>query len=57
MTPTPGSDAALDQGCMCPVLDNGRGRGFLVDGERHFWISGDCPLHTSADQHREGEGR
>lgn len=46
--PNPGSDAALDQGCTCPVLDNGRGRGFLVDGERQFWINGDCPLHDQA---------
>jgi hypothetical protein len=39
--PNPGSDAALDQGCTCPVLDNGHGRG---DGP--FWINGDCPLHA-----------
>lgn len=38
--PNPGSDAALDQGCTCPVLDNGHGR-----GSGPFWISGGCPLH------------
>ena len=48
-TPNPGSDAALDQGCTCPVLDNGRGRGFLVNGERQFWISGGCPLHDTTN--------
>jgi len=44
--PNPGSDAALKQGCTCPVLDNGRGIGFVVDGERQFWVNGDCPLHS-----------
>jgi hypothetical protein len=44
----PGSDEAREHGCTCPVLDNGRGVGFLVDGERHFWIDGDCPLHADS---------
>lgn len=41
----PGSTAAREQGCICPVLDNwhgdpelGRIRGFVI-------VSG-CPLHT-----------
>ncbi len=38
--PNPGSDAARDVGCNCPVLDNGHGRG---DGP--FWVRMDCPLH------------
>jgi len=46
--PTPGSDKAIANGCTCPVMDNGRGVGFLVDGERQFWVSGGCPLHDEA---------
>jgi hypothetical protein len=38
--PNPGSDAALDQGCRCPVLDNSHGR-----GPGPFWISENCPMH------------
>ena len=44
--PTPGSDEAVAQGCTCPVLDNGRGRGaYQVGGEWQFWVSTGCPLH------------
>lgn len=41
--PKPGSADAIDLGCSCPIMDNGRGRG-RPDGT--FWISGDCPLHA-----------
>lgn len=45
-TPAPGSPEAIAQGCTCPVLDNGHGRGYLGDGERFGWVmSLDCPLH------------
>jgi hypothetical protein len=43
--PTPGSDEAVEQGCMCPVLDNARGQGFMYGGKRSYWISGACPMH------------
>lgn len=46
--PRPGSDEALAQGCKCPVLDNGHGRGRGGDGNRYGWvISENCPLHGS----------
>lgn len=38
--PTPGSDEAREQGCTCPVIDNGRGR-----NGPPFWIAETCPLH------------
>lgn len=41
----PGSDEALNMGCTCPVLDNGHGEGFVLDGQKSWWISDDCPLH------------
>ena len=45
--PTPGSDEAIKQGCICPVIDNGHGRGAFIDekGEPQFWIREDCSLH------------
>lgn len=44
--PTPGSDEAIAQGCTCPVMDNGRGRGaHQVDGKWVHWIALGCPLH------------
>lgn len=42
-TPNPGSDEAIDDGCTCPILDNGHGKGsYLGD----FIVSMDCPLHA-----------
>ncbi len=41
--PNPGSDAAVQQGCTCPVFDNAKGRG---NGRGEFWINGDCPVHV-----------
>ncbi len=41
--PNPGSDEAIDQGCICPVLDNSHGKGF---GNGRFWITDGCPLHA-----------
>jgi hypothetical protein len=48
VTSPPGSEAAVKEGCTCPVLDNGRGRGSMWSkpGEPVFWISGDCPMHA-----------
>ena len=44
--PKPGSNEAIEQGCVCPVIDNGHGKGHLGDGEKYgWWISGYCPLH------------
>ena len=41
---TPGSAQALDQGCTCPVLDNGHGAGWCGNTGLYV-ISMDCPLH------------
>jgi hypothetical protein len=46
VTNNPGSDEAVAQGCTCPVLDNGRGRGvYQVNGVWQFWIKWGCPVH------------
>jgi len=44
--PNPGSQAAQDRGCECPVYDNHSGRGFVMHGELEFWITMGCPLHA-----------
>lgn len=58
----PGSDEALEQGCMCPVLDNSHGKGawgYPVDeqGRPSYWINAACPLHgTGALRSDKGGG-
>lgn len=42
---SPGSKAAGLKGCICPVLDNSHGRGYLCQ-PNVFVIREDCPLHT-----------
>lgn len=43
--PKPGSDEAIALGCECARLDNGNGRGIILNGERVWWINEDCPIH------------
>ena len=54
-TPNPGSDEALDQGCTCPVLDNGHGRGVGDPDSPWFWTARDCPIHGVAALAAKGE--
>ena len=46
-TPTPGSNAAILQGCLCPVLDNAHGAGRPTNNSEgpHFVMNEKCPLH------------
>ena len=52
--PSPGSDAALAQGCRCPVLDNVHGSGYMGAGAKQkrpaYVINGNCPLHGKINQ-------
>lgn len=46
----PGSDEAIAAGCVCPVLDNAHGKGYMggvkdEEGETVYIISWVCPLH------------
>ena len=54
--PNPGSQAAVDAGCRCPVIDNHHGRGILVDGRGEPWFMfvADCPLHGDDAWKNEG---
>jgi hypothetical protein len=45
--PNPGTEEAIKQGCICPVIDNHHGRGVLMgkDPKPQFWYTADCPVH------------
>jgi hypothetical protein len=44
--PNPGSPEAVEQGCLCPVMDNHNGVGRPLGGaENAFWINYACPIH------------
>lgn len=48
--PNPGSGEAIEQGCLCPVLDNAHGLGYMggaksSSGEPLFVMNMECPLH------------
>lgn len=50
-SPAPGSDEARTQGCLCPVVDNHFGAGYLGDGASFGWIIiADCPVHGQVRQ-------
>lgn len=44
--PNPGSPEAVKQGCKCPVLDNARGNGYMLQPGVFVYTEG-CPLHWS----------
>ncbi len=54
-TPNPGSDAAIDAGCTCPVMDNAYGNGFLWDVAPVFWIAEGCPLHDKRNKRKDAD--
>jgi hypothetical protein len=59
-SPFPGSDDAIDQGCLCPVLDNCHGKGFPVttdEGELQiaYWMNNECPLHGLPELRKAAE--
>jgi hypothetical protein len=47
----PGGDQALEQGCRCPVLDNGHGNVDLARDRGGWHIVSDCPLHGFGGTH------
>lgn len=42
--PNPGSDAAYDAGCVCPRMDNNRGK-YPPRPPAGWFIVTDCPMH------------
>ena len=43
--PNPGSTSALNRGCICAVLDNAHGQGYMGNPNR-FVITEGCPVHA-----------
>lgn len=47
-TPTPGSFAAVAQGCRCDRVQNQYGRGYGESfGRRYFLVAEECGLHDA----------
>jgi hypothetical protein len=49
---SPGSPAAIANGCCCPIWDNANGNGMEWDlpfGGRCYWINSACPIHGVRD--------
>ena len=42
---TPGSPEAVKAGCLCPVIDNCRGKGYYAGLPGDFVMNEACPLH------------
>ena len=59
--PNSGSDEAIQQGCICPILDNAHGQGYFRQPGVFVFTEG-CPLHwtptevAKAKQKNIGEG-
>ena len=51
--PNPGSDEALDLGCICPVLDNGHGKGSMYGKDVFIYTVG-CPVHKMLKGDEDG---
>ena len=45
--PNPGTEEALAQGCLCPIMDNCYGRGYFAGPPRSFIYVDNCPLHAT----------
>lgn len=43
--PNPGSDAAIEMGCVCPRMDNHRGN----RPDNQYWVTEGCPVHDPKD--------
>ena len=51
-TPSPGSPEAVKLGCLCPVLDNHHGSGYM--GIKGIYVySGGCSLHNVSRSYEE----
>lgn len=45
--PDPGTQAAIECGCTCPVIDNAHGSGYRGQPGMFVYTEG-CPLHSPA---------
>lgn len=51
--PAPGSDEAIELGCLCPRMDNGYGKGYMGIAGQYVIVEG-CPVHPMPS---DAEGR
>jgi len=42
--PNPGSNEAVEDGCLCPIVENNYGQA-EPDGDGMWWIDARCPVH------------
>ncbi len=56
VVPKPGSQAAINLGCTCPVIDNHHGEGVPMGGGNgvSFWMNAGCPVHEPGRLNKEG---
>ncbi len=47
--PNPGSKEAIDAGCICPVLDNEHGKGYMGQSDVFAYVTG-CPVHCPEEK-------
>lgn len=52
-SPNPGSPEAREQGCICPVIDNNRGR-YAPWPPDNWVIAAGCPVHALVARIQEG---
>ncbi len=45
--PKPGSAEAIEKGCLCPIMENNCGAGFVKNNALHYTIREECPLHST----------
>ena len=46
---SPGSKQAIEMGCLCPVLDNSHGKGYM--GMKDIFVyNRDCPIHCANEK-------
>ena len=52
LIPPPGHPDSVALGCLCPVLDNGHGKGagyYDLDGKPLHWINFECKVHVEQE--------
>ena len=43
--PHPGTNEAIEAGCLCPILDNRHGRGHFMAPDGVYGYNEGCPIH------------
>ena len=54
IVPNPGTQEAIDAGCICPVMDNHYGQGYMGMEDVFIYTAG-CPVHMLKEKKDETE--